>query len=212
MPLSKQAKALYEAALKRKGLQPGKAVRQDPRTFVGPIRTVPVEMPSPRRTKDDETLMDIVQAPADTYYRGRGRLQDLEDELNAAEMAGLWQRKNPVRTEYRDYFDKHKQAPYYFERWGSKGSYNDQDDYRWVAPYDYFPEWPYYSRRRYTRLGELDLESKMDEAVENEYKSYLKSMMNRFPTRAEAEREYTDRLRNLDELRTRYLDELYPVK
>ena len=41
MPLSKQAKALYEAALRRKGLQPGKAVRQDPRTFVGPIETQP---------------------------------------------------------------------------------------------------------------------------------------------------------------------------
>lgn len=37
MPLSKQAKALYEAALRRKGLHPGKAVRQDPRTFIEPI-------------------------------------------------------------------------------------------------------------------------------------------------------------------------------
>lgn len=31
MPLTKAQKALYEAALRRKGLQPGKAVRQDPR-------------------------------------------------------------------------------------------------------------------------------------------------------------------------------------
>lgn len=49
MPLTKAQKALYEAALRRKGLQPGKAVRQDPRTFVGPIemsgRMMPLRLP-----------------------------------------------------------------------------------------------------------------------------------------------------------------------
>lgn len=73
MPLNKQAKALYEAALRRKGLQPGKAVRQDPRTFVGPIR-----MEEGRRPDPYHAVLERVFVPSETYWNHRGRLQDLE--------------------------------------------------------------------------------------------------------------------------------------
>ena len=97
MPLTKAQKLLYEAALRRKGLQPGKAVRQDPRTFVGPIRTIRGSVRSPYYHPEYRTQPDVFQMPADTYWTGRGRLQDLEDErlaLDAMRTMGDQKRAN----------------------------------------------------------------------------------------------------------------------
>lgn len=157
MPLSKQAKALYEAALRRKGLQPGKAVRQDPRTFVGPIQIErnhyygswgPGGWVNP--VDEDELL--------NTYHRGHGRLQDIEDELvNARLSTG----DNRVRDAYHLYYDSGI-AP--------KEIRGNDFTYKRYGRSIMNP------RRDLTTLGKLELEARMDEMIENEYKKYLRAM------------------------------------
>lgn len=203
MPLSKQAKALYEAALRRKGLQPGKAVYQDPRKFVGPIKTHPESRSSPLYNPDYHRKPDVVQVPSDNYWNSRGRFQDLEDELRAAAGAGVWHRKNPVGGQYYQYYNdgdiprimKQDRYSYYFNE-----GYGDPDFYRYYVPryYEKPVKVPGYGqlyenvRRRgtgtphLTRLGELELEARADEAIENEYKNYLREMYSRYPSRRDA--------------------------
>ena len=221
MPLNKQAKALYEAVLRRKGLQPGKAVRQDPRTFIGPIRTYETKMPSPNYNPDYHWESDVVQRPYNTYWGHRGRFQDLEDELQAANGAGLWERRNPLGNQYYRYYndgDRPKGIPAdKYSNYFNEG-YNDPYYYRYYVPrfYERAVKVPVYGavleRRQsrgkgtpyLTRLGELELEARADEMIENDYKDYLRKMYQRFPNRA-AVLEQAPEYKYLP-----YLDELFP--
>lgn len=203
MPLSKQAKALYEAALRRKGLQPGKAVRQDPRTSIGPIRTEKAyRFPEGRD----------VMVPADTYWNHRGRLQDLEDELGDAIHAGIWERKNPMAHTYYHYYND-GDIPGFTNYSNTAFRYDDPyaEKYRrqnyelTISPHGRMHSRHSISRPGLTRLGELELEARADEMIENDYKDYLRKMYSRWPTREDAVREIP-----FDH--AEYLDELYPVK
>lgn len=191
MPLSKQAKALYEAALRRKGLQPGKAVRQDPRTFVGPIRMQRHKYPQSFAT------------PVDTYWNNRGRFQDLEDELSAAIDAGIWERRNPMARQYYRYYND-GDLPRGIRRMSDVGLYYE-DPSRYTFEYSsVYPSGRKFDRRALTRLGELELEARADEMIENDYKDYLRKMYQRFPNRA-AVLEQAPEYKYLP-----YLDELFP--
>lgn len=61
------------------------------------------------------------------------------------------------------------------------------------------------SRPGLTRLGELELEARADEMIENDYKDYLRKIYSRWPTREDA-------LREIPFDHAQYLDELYPVR
>ena len=219
MPLSKQAKALFEAALRRKGLQPGKAVRQDPRTFVGPIQMErdirrcddPQFVPNPKVF--EEVNYNDESVPRMTYYNGLGRNQDLLDELYWSDGWHKARRswyKEPFPKQYERYYSNRGGVPKYYEQRGDAPksmsglgevgtSYNDD-----AITYKY----PRYvmgrrsSERGLTRLGELELEARMDEYLENEYKKYLMDTYSRWPTREDAERGGI--------IPQQYLDELYP--
>lgn len=202
MPLSKQAKALYEAALRRKGLQPGKAVRQDPRTFVGPIRTELRSVPI-RRFWNDHLIYSEEQVPVNTYWNHRGRFQDLEDELDAAIDAGVWERRNPmVRRYYRYYNDGDIPVmPGYPTR--SPGGYR-KPAYKYQIPRRFSA--PNGEQDTYlTRLGELELEARADEMIENDYKDYLKKMFQLFPNRAAVREQFPEEYNAMP-----YLEELFP--
>ena len=174
MPLSKQAKALYEAALRRKGLQPGKAVRQDPRTFVGPIRMQP-GYADISGYPHNRYRYEKVMRPADTYWHNRGRFQDLEDELGAAIESGRWERTNPNAHTYYRYYNDGDIPHMPGDVMHSTGSYDWPDYKYYVSTYNsrgkYLGEKP-----RLTRLGELELEARADEMIENDYKDYLRQM------------------------------------
>lgn len=211
MLLTRSQKALYEAALRRKGLQPGKAVRQDPRTFVGSIRTFRGSAPSPYYHPEYHIQPDVFQMPADTYWTGRGRLQDLEDELSAAQDAGLIERKIPLRQSYYRYYDEGDVPNMRGLPMGE--NYGDPHGYKYRVPhyrkkYDNMGN-PYFEfvadRPHLTQMGELELEALADEMIENEYKDYLRRMYSRWPTREDA-------LREIPFYPAQYLDELYPVK
>ena len=204
MPLSKQAKLLYETALRRKGLQPGKAVRQDPRTFVGPIETYQRSVPASRNWWGENSLnFEDVQAPRNTYWNHQGRFQDLEDELSAAIDAGIWERKNPVGYQYYRYYND-GDIPSVIKDYPSQGGYS--------YPYDlkyYIPRYRngHKSGRDVflTRLGELELEARADEMIENDYKDYLKKMYQRFPNRAAVREQFPAEYNAMP-----YLEDLFP--
>lgn len=213
MPLSKQARALYEAALRRKGLQPGKAVRQDPRTFVGPIRTVPGAVRSPYYHPEYHTQPDVFQMPADTYWTGRGRLQDLEDELRAARDAGLIESKSHVRQSYRRYYNDGDVPNMPGRPEDMIENYGDPYGYKYMVPH-YRKKYddrmnPYYEfvadRPHLTRMGELELEARADAMIENDYKDYLKKMFQRFPNRAAVREEFPEEYNAMP-----YLEDLFP--
>lgn len=216
MPLSKQAKALYEAALRRKGLQPGKAVRQDPRTFVGPI-DLRGEFYAPRRTSTySDTYGGFVTdrktypAPSRTYWNHQGRFQDLEDELSAAVDAGIWERKNPMaRTYYRYYNDGDVPRGISDPDLNYGYGYNDMRALTYQYP-EYELKYPRGTRRvrdgrELTRLGQLELEARADEMIENEYKDYLKKMYQRFPNREAVREQFPEEYNAMP-----YLEDLFP--
>lgn len=185
MPLTKVQKALYEAALRRKGLQPGKAVRQDPREFVGPIRQYPSEALH-RRYDAFTPIYKKTLMPEDTYWNNRGRFQDLEDELAAAIESGRWERKNPMAHTYYRYYndgDLPHMPGNAGMNWTPEG-YNEPDAYKYyVEDYDWYRDDKGRKHSRYigqeprlTRLGELELEARADEMIENDYKNYLRQM------------------------------------
>lgn len=197
MPLTKAQKALYEAALRRKGLQPGKAVRQDPRTFVGPIR-----MEEGRRPDPYHAVLERVLVPSETYWNHRGRLQDLEDELLSANNAGLWERRNPLGNQYHRYYNN-GDIPRGFQRGGPVVHYGSGEGlfYRPVwqeRPVSMGP-------KTLTRMGELELEARADEMIENDYKDYLKKMYQRFPNRAAVREQFPEEYNAMP-----YLEELWP--
>lgn len=214
MPLSKQAKALYEAALRRKGLQPGKAVRQDPRSFVGPIemegRRMPIRLP--RWSQDlhgDVTDYKDVMTPSRTYWEGRGRFQDLEDELSAAINAGLWERKNPIAWKYYRYYNDGDIPSFIHDDWAGPGMRYGDATYAYRYP-QFQPKYPRGTRRvrdgrELTRLGQLELEARADEMIENDYKDYLRKMLQRFPNRAAVREQFPEEYNAMP-----YLEDLFP--
>lgn len=216
MPLTKAQKALYEAALRRKGLQPGKAVRQDPRTFVGPI-DLRGEFYAPQRTGTYSdtyggfvTARKTYPAPSRIYWNRQGRLQDIEDELRAAIDAGIWERKNPLgRTYYRYYNDGEVPRGISDPDLNYGNNYEDMSafTYRYPMYQSKYPSGTRYigDQRELTRLGQLELEARADEMIENDYKDYLKKMYSRWPT-------HEDALSEIPFYPAQYLDELYPVK
>lgn len=216
MPLSKQAKALYEAALRRKGLQSGKAVRQDPRTFVGPI-DLHGKYCAPRRYgtySDTEggfvTDRKTYPAPSRTYWNHKGRFQDLEDELSAAIDAGIWERRNPVGYQYYRYYNDGDIPRGIVNRNLSDGyDYNDMGavTYRYPVYQSKYPRGTRRvgDRRELTRLGQLELEARADEMIENDYKDYLKKMLQRFPNRAAVREQFPEEYNAMP-----YLEDLFP--
>lgn len=216
MPLSKQAKALYEAALRRKGLQPGKAVRQDPRTFIGPI-DLRGEFFAPRSTGTYNdvyggfiTARKTYPAPRRTYWNRQGRLQDLEDELRAARNAGIWERKNPLARTYRRYYNDGEVPREISDPYLNYGNdYNDMSafTYRYPTYQSKYPSGTRYigDQRELTRLGQLELEARADEMIENDYKDYLKKMYQRFPNRAAVREQFPEEYNAMP-----YLEELFP--
>lgn len=215
MPLTKAQKALYEAALRRKGLQPGKAVRQDPRTFVGPIQMGRGSRPNrhPKYTTRYGGYMteyDDVMVPSRTYWRGRGRLQDLEDELQDAIEDGVWERKNPLVSTYYRYYNDGDIPTGIRDDWEGPGLNYNSPRYSYV--YDrYSSKYPDGSGTKYrgkkralSRLGELELEARADEMIENDYKDYLKKMYQRFPNRAAVLEQFPEYNGSP------YLEELFP--
>ena len=214
MPLSKQAKALYEAALRRKGLQPGKAVRRDPRTFIGPIemegRRLPIRLP--RWSQDlhgDVTDYKEVMTPSRTYWEGRGRFQDLEDELSSAIDAGVWERKNPTARGYYRYYNDGDIPSFIRDDWEGPGMSYGDPTYAYRYP-QFEPKYPQGTRRvrdgrELTRLGKMEPEARADEMIENDYKDYLRRVYSRWPTREDA-------LREIPFDHAQYLDEFYPMK
>lgn len=203
MPLTKAQKALYEAALRRKGLQPGKAVRQDPRSFVGPIRTELRSVPA-HRLWNDNLLYSEEQAPVDTYWNHQGRFQDLEDELSAAIDAGVWERRNPMARRYYRYYNDGDMPvmPDYPTR--SSGGYRRPYAYKYQIPRRFSA--PNGEQDTFlTRLGELELEARADEMIENDYKDYLKKMLQRFPNRAAVREQFPEEYNAMP-----YLEDLFP--
>lgn len=203
MPLTKAQKLLYEAALRRKGLQPGKAVRQDTRTFVGPIQMEPRSIPATRLWNDDLLFSDEL-VPSNTYWNNRGRLQDLEDELSAAIDAGVWERKNPMARRYYRYYNDGDvpSMPDYPTR--SSRGYGNPYHYKYQIPRKFMA--PASEQDTYlTRLGELELEARADEMIENDYKDYLKKMYQRFPNRAAVREQFPEEYNAMP-----YLEDLFP--
>jgi hypothetical protein len=68
---------------------------------------------------------------------------------------------------------------------------------------------PYYEfvadRPHLTRMGELELEARADEMIENEYKDYLKKMLQRFPNRAAVREQFPEEYNAMP-----YLEDLFP--
>jgi hypothetical protein len=56
-----------------------------------------------------------------------------------------------------------------------------------------------------TRLGELELEARADEMIENDYKDYLRKMFQRFPNRAAVREQFPEEYNAMP-----YLEELFP--
>lgn len=212
MPLSKQAKALYEAALRRKGLQPGKAVRQDPRTFVGPVELMEgYYMPTGFSKRDPQgrkmTARASMMVPSNTYWAGRGRYKDLEDELHAAIDAGIWERKDPTAGRYYRYYNDGDVPAGITDPYLNYGTnYNDMGAYTYRYPAYNGPSGRYAGERReLTRLGQLELEARVDEMIENDYKNYLRQMYQRFPNRAAVREEFPEEYNAMP-----YLEDLFP--
>lgn len=212
MPLTKAQKALYEAALRRKGLQPGKAVRQDPRTFVGPIELMEgYYMPTGFSKRDQQgrkmTARATMMVPSNTYWAGRGRYKDLEDELHAAIDAGIWERKNPTARNYYRYYNDGDVPAGITDPYLNYGrNYDDMSAYTYRYPVYNRPSGRYAGERReLTRLGQLELEARADEMIENDYKDYLKKMYQRFPNRAAVREQFPEEYNAMP-----YLEELFP--
>lgn len=216
MPLSKQAKALYEAALRRKGLQPGKAVRQDPRTFIGPVDLsgeayAPLTVPRYDESRGGSvTARKVYPAPRRTYWNHQGRFQDLEDELSAAIDAGIWERKNPVGYQYYRYYNDGDIPRGIVDPYLNDG--NNYEDmraftYRYPTYQSRYPRGTRYAgdRRELTRMGRMELEARADEMIENDYKNYLRQMYQRFPNRAAVREQFPEEYNAMP-----YLEDLFP--
>lgn len=178
MPLSKQAKALYEAALRRKGLPIDRMnVQHITPEFVGPRQMKRGYAYHPYFTSRSggPDYTEVRSVPVNIYWGQRGRYQDLEDEMGAAIDAGRYERTAPFANEYYRYFNDgdfptgavRKMEPS-VSRWG----------YKYDDPKAYVYEYPSYGRQRktLTGLGEAELEAVTDANIVEDYKNYLRQM------------------------------------
>lgn len=178
MPLTKAQKALYEAALKRKGLPQEKMFPAHvTRNTYGPFRTERGYAKHPYLTESNggPTSTEVKTVPMDTYWGARGRYQDLEDEIGAAIESGRYERKSPFAHEYYRYYNDGD-----FPRGATRQFSPDADRYGYN--YDdqeaYFYDYPAYGsqRRALTGLGEMELEAITDANIVEDYKNYLRQM------------------------------------
>ena len=179
MPLSKQAKALYEAALRRKGLQPGKATVQHARDFIGPVQTYAGKRVSAAPNGSQfavasypEDFVDV-QIP-ETYASGRGRYQGLYDELVEAYNVGRY--KTPGLASYlalnRNYWAI-PSGKRYLERMPDTETIGR--DYNDPAAYFYHPLGNE-NERSLTALGERELDALFEADLVEGYKRYLRGL------------------------------------
>lgn len=178
MPLSKQAKALYEAALRSKGLPLGKAEVQHAKDFIGPRRTTS----RPRITGED-VHGDIIseehnvisnKVPWNRYVYGQGRYQDLYDELAAAAAADRYD--YPGHSTYWDL------ASEWFVGSPNKKYIRGFPDTRTMGySYDDPSAYLYHPGQRQdlmslTALGQEELEAQFEADLIEGYKRYLRQM------------------------------------
>ena len=137
----------------------------------------------------------------------------MEDELHAARDAGLIESKSPVRQSYRRYYNDGDVPNMPGRPEDMIKNYGDPYGYKYMVPY-YRKKYdnrmnPYYEfvadRPRLTRMGELELEARADEMVENEYKDYLRKMYQRFPNREAVREQFPEEYNAMP-----YLEELFP--
>lgn len=178
MPLSKQAKALYEAALRRKGLPLDKATVQHARDFIGPRRT----FSRPRITGEDvhggliteEHDVMSKKVPWNRYVYGRGRYQDLYDELAAA--------ASDYRYDYPGYSTYSDLTHDWFVGSPNKKYIKSLPDIETMGyGYDDPSAYLYHPGQRkdlmsLTALGEEELEAQFEPDLIEGYKKYLKRM------------------------------------
>lgn len=175
MPLSKQAKALYEAALRRKGL---------------PLRRMQIEHVTPNTYGPfPEAVTPWGYMAPKSYWNSTGRYQDLEDELAAAAKSGRYERPGDFNRQYRRWYNDGDLPSGILARMPS-GLKAPVDNYR-ESPYSYTYNRVGYEtpgvgrygrplqrkRRKYrelTELGEREMEAIADQQVVEEYKDYLR--------------------------------------
>lgn len=178
MPLTKAQKALYEAALRRKGLPADRMdIQHITPKFVGPRQTRRGYAYHPYLTSSDggPTSTEVHSIPVNTYRGQKGRFQDLEDEIDAAIDAGRYERTAPFAYEYYRYFNDGD-----FPR----GAVRRMDPgvsrygYRYDDPEAYVYEYPAHGNQKktLTGLGEAELEAVMDASIAEDYKNYLRQM------------------------------------
>ena len=174
MPLSKQAKALYEAALRRKGLPLDKATVKHARDFIGPRQTIRDEVANgfdvPHKMYPDDYV--ISEKVPRRYFDGRGRNQDLYDELWAADKAVRY--TTPGMASYQELVMN--------PRLNGRGKkYLDRMTDAETIGRDYDDPSAYVYRRRdtypgLTALGDAELEAQFEADLIEGYKKYLRGM------------------------------------
>ena len=178
MPLTKAQKALYEAALRRKGLPIDRMdVQHITPEFVGPRQTKRGYAYHPYLTSrsDGPTSTEVRSVPVNTYWGQRGRFQDLEDEIGAAIDAGRYERTAPFAHEYYRYFNDGDFPRGAVRRMAPGVS---QYGYSYDDPKAYMYDYPDYGNRKkaLTGLGEAELEAVTDANIVEDYKNYLRQM------------------------------------
>lgn len=179
MPLSKQAKALYEAALRRKGLPLDKTTVQHARDFIGPVQTYGGKRISAAPNGYNfavasypEDFVDV-QIP-ESYASGRGRYQDLYDELVEASNVGRY--RTPGLASYRALNRNYWAIPAgkrYLERMPDTETmgrdYNDPNAY-------FYHPLANENERSLTALGERELDALFEADLVEGYKKYLRGL------------------------------------
>lgn len=181
MPLTKQAKALYEAALRRKGLPLDKAIVQHARDFVGPVQTYGGKRLSaaPKSSGYNfasasypEDFVDV-QIP-ETYASGGGRYQGLYDELIQASNVGRF--NTPGLASYQALNRNYWAIPRgkrYLERMPDTETigrdYNDPNAY-------FYHPLANENERSLTALGERELDALFEADLVEGYKKYLRGL------------------------------------
>lgn len=88
-------------------------------------------------------------------------------------------------------------------KYGNDYSTMDVFTYQYPTYQQEYPRGTRYigDRKALTRLGQLELEARADEMVENDYKDYLKKMYQRFPNREAIREQFPE---------YEYIEELFP--
>ena len=177
--MSKQARALYEAVLRRKGLPLDKATVQHARDFVGPVQTYTGKRISAAPNGYDaasasypEDFVDV-QIP-ESYASGGGRYQDLYDELIEASNVGRF--NTPGLASYQALNRNYWVIPAgkrYLERMPDTETMGR--DYNDPTAYFYHPLGVERSSAL-TALGERELDALFEADLVEGYKRYLRGL------------------------------------